>query len=146
FKTLIMARYEPGVMGSFNGKAGTVVSSKWKSIKTIRAKGPSTRKNDAPGQVEQQARFSLALNFVRNMGELFNTTFANFTTRMTAQNAVMKLIANDAITGDYPNFTIDYSKVTVSKGSLKVENRQNITLTVAAGILKWQWKFVPRSF
>jgi hypothetical protein len=141
-----MARFKDGLLGAFSGRAGNIVGSTWRRIRVVKAAGPSTRVNDSPAQVVQQARFSLAFRFVRTMSDLFGFTFKNFADEMTPQNYAMKLVVNEAVTGDYPNFSIDYSMVRISQGSLKPEKKQSIALSVAAGILTWRWNFVQKTF
>ena len=139
-----MARFKDGLLGAFTGKAGNIVASMWRNIRVVKAAGPSTRNNNSPAQVEQQARFNLASSFVRNMSELFDLTYESVADQMTAQNKAIGAVVKEAIIGDYPNFTIDYPEVVVSRGSLKKERKQDITVTVAAGILTWKWKYVQR--
>jgi hypothetical protein len=132
-----MGKLDKGILGGFNGKVGTVIGGKWRGVEYIRHKGPSKRKNNSPGQVEQQARFARAFKFVRRMSKLFKITFRNYAQQMTARNNALAVTVKEAIIGDYPNFEIDYSKVLISRGILETE--LNATVTSAAGILTWKW-------
>jgi hypothetical protein len=138
-----MARFEHDVLGKFRGKVGGVVGSAWRGIKYVRAKGPSTRKNDSPAQIEQQAKFSVAARFVRRMNRLFKITYRTNTDRMTARNSAVGSILSNAIVGVYPDFSIDYSKVLISQGGLDNEPVTTLSITEAAGVLTWHWNFDP---
>jgi hypothetical protein len=137
-----MGKYDSGILGGFRGKIGTVVGGKWKGIEYMRFKGPSKRKNNAPGQIEQQAKFALATDMVSNMSDLFKITYKSYEQQMTARNKAVSGIVNDAITGTYPDFRIDFSKVLISKG--KLHTQLSPSMAVSAGILTWQWKYDGR--
>jgi hypothetical protein len=138
----MMGKYDSGILGGFRGKIGTVVGGKWKGIEYMRFKGPSKRKNNAPRQIEQQAKFTLATDIVSNMSDLFKITYKSYEQQMTARNKAVSGIVNDAITGAYPDFAIDFSKVMISRGKLNTE--LSPSLTVSAGILTWQWTYNGR--
>src|SRR5687767_4676020 len=116
-----MGKLNAGILGGFIGKVGTVVGGKWKGIEYMRFKGPSKKKNNAPRQIEQQAKFALATDMVSNMSDLFKITYKSYEQQMTARNKAVSGIVNDAITGTYPDFAIDFSKVLISKGKLNTE-------------------------
>jgi hypothetical protein len=137
-----MGKLNAGILGGFIGKVGTVVGGKWKGIEYMRFKGPSKKKNNAPRQIEQQAKFALATDMVSNMSDLFKITYKSYEQQMTARNKAVSGIVNDAITGTYPDFAIDFSKVLISKGKLNTE--LSPSLAVSAGILTWQWTFNGR--
>ena len=134
-----MGKIDTGILGGFKGKVGTVVGGKWRGVEYMRSKGPSKRKNNSPAQLEQQAKFALAVSFVRNMSDLFKITFKNYAQQMTARNKALAGTITKAITGVYPDFTIDYSQVLISRGGLKVE--LSPTLSVTGGTINWQWTF-----
>jgi len=133
-----MGKLEKGILGGFIGKVGTVIGGRYRGLDYMKSKGPSTRKNNAPAQLEQKAKFALAFKFARRMRKLFSITFDNKAAVMTANNYGLGRVIAESVTGVYPNFTIDYSKVPISRGSLELEPQPPV-LSVAAGILKWQW-------
>jgi hypothetical protein len=137
-----MGKFDVGILGGFKGKVGTVIGGKWKGIDYMRHKGPSTRKNNSPGQLVQQLKFALATDLVSYMSDLFKITYKSYEQQMTARNKAVSGIVTDAITGTYPDFAIDYSKVLISRGKLQTES--NPSATVTTGILTWQWKYNGR--
>lgn len=134
-----MGKFDAGILGGFKGKVGTVIGGKWKGIEYMRHKGPSTRKNNSPRQLVQQLKFALATDMVSYMSDLFKITYKSYEQQMTARNKAVSGIVTDAITGTYPDFAIDYSKVLISKGKLQTE--ATLSVAVTAGILTWQWKY-----
>src|SRR5690242_19451263 len=98
-----MARMEDSLYGVFRGKVGGVVGSRWRGRRYLRSKGPATRKNDSPAQVEQQAKFAKAIDFVRRMSRLFKITFKNYAQQKTARNSALSVTVKEAISGVYPD-------------------------------------------
>jgi len=56
-----MAKYEKGIPGPFNGKAGPIVGSSWKGIYIMKSKSKRSGKPPAQAQLVQQSRLSLVL-------------------------------------------------------------------------------------
>lgn len=113
-----MGTIEKGFLGGFNGKLGTAVGSKWKGLNVIRSRPP--RKRTAPPselQLEVQAKFTLMNNFLRPLSDLLDQTFKKTAIGMSGGNKAFSENKN-AITGTAPDFTVDYPKVVLSKGSL----------------------------
>ncbi|HRG24636.1 MAG TPA: DUF6266 family protein [Chitinophagaceae bacterium] len=114
-----MARHAQGILGAFSGKVGTVIGGSWKGIPYMR--GRSLRKKGKKGteaQVSQQARFKLAIDFIRSMGILLDTSYEQSSGK-TIKNLALKQLLEQSIGGEYPDLFIDYGTVYVAKGSLK---------------------------
>ncbi len=134
-----MGKIEQGYLGGFRGKLGTAVGSKWKGINVIRSRPP--KKRTAPPselQLEVQAKFELANRFLRPLNDLLEKTFKKAAVDMSGFNAALSENLPDAIAGDYPNITIDYSKVMLSKGGLAGVPSPAAAST-AAGKLTFTW-------
>jgi hypothetical protein len=131
-----MGKQTAGILMPFKGKVGSVVGSSWRGISVIKFKGPDTRSNNAPKQLDAQTKFSVATNFAKSMTELFKITYKNYAQQMTARNFAVGEFTKNAITGTYPLYTIDYSKALISKGSLHSENA---TTTIQGRVIHWEW-------
>jgi hypothetical protein len=131
-----MAIIENGILGGFSGKVGPVVGARHRGQDTIRSKPPKNRTNNSPKQLIQQAKFSLAVEYVRHLSGLFDITYKQRAGIATPQNVAVSDIVTGAITGDYPDFKIDYPKVMISSGSLQPAPG---TVAVAAGKITWTW-------
>ena len=113
-----MAKLAMGILGGFAGKVGTVVGSFWKGVPTIRAYNPNVSNPNSPAQLEQRAKFSAVIGFLKPLTVFLRTGFKSLAVKMTEFNAAMAYNLDKAITGIYPNFTIDYPKASVSRGNL----------------------------
>ena len=112
-----MGTFEQGYMGPFRGKLGTAVGSKWKGLYVLRSRPPRKRTGPASeSQLEVQAKFLLMTKFLRPLTDLLNQTFKKSAVNMSGAN---KAFAENkkAVTGAYPDFTIDYAKVILSTGN-----------------------------
>ncbi len=114
-----MAKPIEGILGGFSGKIGTVVGSEWNGIQTMR-KVPKFKANRkfTEKQLEQHAKFALATKFFRRFTRLLKITFQRVKGQSGRSTAFGKAL-NAAITGIYPNFSIDYPKVVVAMGKLE---------------------------
>lgn len=138
-----MARYEQGYLGDFSGTLGKAVGSNWKGIPVLRAK-PKKRKNAGTDlQLEQQSKFGLGRSFARAMHNVFTLGFRNQAIKMTGANYGLSLVMNNAIAGTNPNFTIDYSKVLVSQGTLPNETDLKLAVSSNNGVIQFTWEFNP---
>ena len=134
-----------GILGGFSGLVGTVVGGNWNGIDYMRSK-PTKRSaaSYSPAQVDQQLKFGVAMRFLQSLGELPEHTFHRYAVQKTGRNIALSHLLKHAITGDSPAFTIDYSKVLVSRGNLAmapgaaaalgVANRVNFTWTNNTGL------------
>ena len=134
-----MGTFEQGYMGPFRGKLGTAVGSKWKGLYVLRSRPPRKRTGPASeSQLEVQAKFSLMTKFLRPLTDLLNRTFKKSAVNMSGAN---KAFAENkkAVTGVYPDFTIDYAKVILSTGNF--DNAGGPAANSAeAGKLVFTWK------
>lgn len=127
-----------GANGGFSGKAGSVVGSNWKDINYIKGLPKKSNKAPSQAQLEQQARFALVIKTLQPVTKLLNEGFKNGkTARATGYNLALQHLINNAITGTYPNFAIDYSKMVISKGNLIAPS--NPQLAIDAGTLGISW-------
>ena len=107
-----MGKYNQGVLGQFSGKVGPVVGSSWKGIGYLRSNARKKKNRDVSVKTEiQRAKFKLASSFVKAIASLLATTFPDAKARMTGRNNALSSVLQQAITGDYPDLRIEYSKV-----------------------------------
>lgn len=123
-----MARITQGILGGFSGKAGSVVGYQYRGKSYIRGlvNHPSTKKPSL-AQLASRERFKIVQNWRANFTMLFATTFNNHKNDRSAQNAA-HAFNTGIISGEYPNYTIDYTKIVISSGNLP--GLINPTLTV----------------
>ena len=113
-----MGKISQGVLGGFSGKVGNVVGGTWKGIDYMRIKPSNVSNPRTQGQVDQRSKFSTVLRFLQPMTEFLRVGFKLYANKMTQFNNAMSYNLNNAITGAYPSFTIDYANALVSRGNL----------------------------
>ncbi|MBI9069834.1 MAG: hypothetical protein JEZ09_21250 [Salinivirgaceae bacterium] len=113
-----MGKINQGILGGFSGKVGNVIGGNWKGIDYMRVKPASVANPQTEGQVDQRAKFSTVLRFLQPMTDFVRVGFKLYATKMTQFNSAMSFNLKNAITGTYPNFSIDFSKALVSRGAL----------------------------
>jgi hypothetical protein len=134
----IMGTINKGILGGFSGKVGTVIGGTWKGIAYMRSIGTNRVLNPTEKQLSQQLKFALAMRFLQPMAGLLNISFHDFAIRMTGINNALSYTLDNAITGVYPSFEIDYAEALVSRGNLP--NVLGPAVTSGAGsVLTFSW-------
>lgn len=133
-----MAKFLNGAIGTFSGKVGSIIGSSWRDIPYMRGLSKKRTKPFSEAQLAQQQRFKLMGKFLIPLKGLFEIGFAKaYTGESTLFNQVMA-INLPAVTGDYPDFTIDYSKVQFSNGGLLPP--RGVTLTTGENDVTVGWR------
>lgn len=118
-----MGTIKQGILGGFSGKVGTVVGGSWKGISYMRSLAQNVKNPRTEAQMTQRSKFALTLAFLKPITNYVRVGFKPYASKQTAFNAAMSYIVANAISGEYPNHTLDFAKVLVSRGSLfPVEN------------------------
>lgn len=114
-----MAIYVKGALGAFSGKLGNIVGSSWRSIDYLRSLPKPSKKTATAKQIAHRAKFALVVEFLNPLRSFINMGYNDSQEqKMTAFNrATSHLITK--VEGQYPDFTIPYDEVKLSKGSLK---------------------------
>ncbi|MDP2412489.1 DUF6266 family protein [Daejeonella sp.] len=113
-----MGTYKKGILGSFSGKVGTVVGSSWNGIEYMRSLPKPSSKAPTDLQMLQRAKMGMATGFLQPISALISIGYKSLANRQTAFNVATSQLLAEAITGTYPDLTIDYPKVLISKGNL----------------------------
>ena len=113
-----MGKINQGILGGVSGQVGNVIGGTWKGIDYLRIKPSSVANPRTEGQVDQRSKFSTVLQFLQPMTDFLRVGFKLYTNKMTQFNAAMSYNLNNAITGAYPNFMIDYANALVTRGNL----------------------------
>jgi hypothetical protein len=113
-----MGKYNKGILGAFSGKVGTVIGSSWNGIDYMRSLPRPSSKAPSDLQLIHRSKFGLVNGFLGPVSNLVNLGYKSLATRKTGYNVAIAEMMSDAITGIYPDFEIDYTKIFFSKGSL----------------------------
>jgi hypothetical protein len=134
-----MAKLVEGVLGGFRGKVGTVVGNIWKGVATMRVYVASISNPKTAAQLAQRAKFALMVQFMKPLADFVRATFKKLAIKKTAFNAAVSYNLKRAITGTYPDYDVDYTKVLVSQGTLPGALNPEVTATVA-GEIGFTWE------
>lgn len=133
-----MGRISKGILGGFSGTVGTVVGGSWKGIDYMRSQSARRTGSFTQAQLEQQAKFALMIRFLRSMMGLLMISFRNYAVKMTGYNNAVSYNLKNAITGTYPNYSIDYGQVLISRGDLPNVLAPIVTAAASSGV-KFDW-------
>lgn len=133
-----MGRIINGANGGFSGKAGSIIGSSWKSINYIKGLYKKRTKPATQAQLEQQAKFSLLMKFLVPINPFLKIGFAHKkSNKAIPTNVAFQTNLATAVTGVYPDYTLDYAQIRLADGSLY--GAGNVTATYESGemILTW---------
>ncbi|QNN41500.1 DUF6266 family protein [Pedobacter roseus] len=134
-----MATYSKGANGAFSGKVGSIVGSNWRGVDYLKSLPKKSNKQSSDLQLAQRRKFALAPIYLSPIKDILNIGFKDKQlNKTTGYNAAVKIFLNNAIVGDYPDFTIDFSQIVLSKGSLSVFHGLSAVLQGTDIVLSWQ--------
>src|SRR5690606_8816424 len=106
-----------GANGGFKGKAGSVIGSSWKSIDYIKGLYKKRTKPATEEQLMQQAKFTLLMRFLLPLKVFIRIGYGQRKTDThTPMNVAFQETLVRTISGDYPDYTLDYSQVRIAEG------------------------------
>ncbi|RWU10612.1 DUF6266 family protein [Pedobacter chitinilyticus] len=124
-----------GGNGAFSGKAGSFIGSNWKNVSYIKGIPRLSSKPPTDKQKAQRARFALVLAFLSPIKEIVKIGFqAQEKQKASAFNLAIQHALNFAIVCDYPDYSLDLSKVLLAKGSLTAPAGIALTSPAAAKV------------
>ena len=132
-----MGTISKGILGGFSGTVGTVIGGTWKGITYMRSKPDSKTRVSSPAQAAQRAKFAEIVGFESTMTSLVETSFKSYAVKMTGYNNAVSYNLKNAVTGKFPDYTIDYSMALVSRGDLP--NASSPAATATNGIVYFTW-------
>ncbi|WP_158796636.1 DUF6266 family protein [Pedobacter sp. L105] len=140
-------RTKAPIIGDISGKVGTVVLSTWRGLNIIK-EVPSTRKNKkVPEKVAQQnGLFKIVSQFLEFSGnDIIKRGYQlRKKENMTAFNFATSYHMLNAVTGTFPNFSIDLSKVKFSRPLNSTQKGWNaVFIEDENGDLKVKWELNP---
>jgi len=133
-----MGKISQGVLGGFSGKVGNVVGGSWKGIDYMRIMPASVANPRTQGQVDQRSKFSTVLRFLQPITDFLRVGFKLYAKKMTQFNNAMSFNLLNAITGAYPNYSIDYPNALISRGNLTGALNPAV-LSTSPGSVDFSW-------
>lgn len=141
-----MASIKYGILGPIIGKISNLVTYIRYGVPVVRTK-PKKKSKKAKRSIAQQAvnlRFLMVKKFVAVIREFINVgyQFDVADTPRIPENGAVSYLLKEAVTGVYPDYEMDFSKVLVSKGKLPVP--LNPTVKLDGDTLKFRWTVDPK--
>lgn len=136
-----MAKLTKGIFGPISGKLGPVVGASWKGIAYLREapKVKKKKRSRTPAQIANEMKFKFVHQWLVPFYPYVTVGFSTQAKDKTELNAAFSANYHRAISGQYPNLTVDYSKVVISAGKLPPLNGPEISLTGADTLeISWQ--------
>ena len=135
-----MGKLVIGILGGFSGTVGTVVgSTNKKGDDIIRAKTKRPRTSNTEGQANQRTKFGLVTAFMQAINFILKFSFKQVAgDTMSSYNYACQYALKNAITGQAPDFELDYSKVLISEGQLSRETKASAELV--DGKVNFHWE------
>ncbi|MFD1628836.1 DUF6266 family protein [Pseudopedobacter beijingensis] len=116
-----MGFYKKGANGNVLGKFGSVIGSRWRGKHYLKGLPERSSKGPSEDQIAHRAKFAMCSKYLQPIKEILNVGYRDKTMkRMSAYNLASRLLLNECITGEYPNYIVDFSIMKLSAGSLVV--------------------------
>ncbi|HEY4148596.1 MAG TPA: DUF6266 family protein [Chitinophagaceae bacterium] len=108
----------PGLLFGISGTMGGMVYTSWKGKPGVRSKPKKSSTPPTRAQEAQRLRFALVNKCLLPARSLINLGFRSAARHMTELNMAASLALKNAITGAFPDYQIDYSRLLLSQGAL----------------------------
>lgn len=131
-----MAQFNSPVFGKISGKHGTAVAAVRKDgtciLKVYRvASNPNTQ-----GQKNQRGKFGFVMKELNCFRKLFTVTFGG----QYGINRAVSLAMKTCVSGEFPDFRIDYSHLQLAVGNLAIPATQSLEKQ-ADKVFKLTWSY-----
>lgn len=117
-----MAQHKPGVAGEVRGKIGRVVYSKWRKKRVAKETPKRTWKPPSLALRTQRAKFKTNSTFLKQFVEVIQVGFPPDKSNINGWAKAVKYNIKNVITGTFPDYSIDISKIMLSHGPLDQVN------------------------
>jgi len=134
-----MGKLNMGILGGFTGTVGTVIGSgNRKGDDLIRVKSKKPRNSNSEGQVNQRTKFGLVTAFMQAINFILKFSFKVVSgDTMSSYNYACQYALKNAITGEAPDFELDYSAVLISDGDLSLVTGATASLVDNKAMYQW---------
>lgn len=133
-----MGTIKKGIIGGFSGKVGPVIGSSWKGKPYMKGRPEKVANPRTQAQLDHRGKFASVIQFLSPMKAFLSAGFIEMAIDMTAFNAAMSYNYHHAVKGIYPGFSIDYSIVRVSQGTLA--GALNPRVSASEGQVHFAWQ------
>lgn len=110
-----MAILEQGLIGTFTGKMGSLVISKWKNKYVGKSKPKASSKPASAIQLDYRSKFKLIGKFLRQFRSVISAGYQSSQIGRTNYNESMSYNLLNSISGIYPDYKLNYANVKLSE-------------------------------
>ncbi|MES2653378.1 MAG: DUF6266 family protein [Bacteroidota bacterium] len=141
-----MGNYSKGANGTISGKFGSVVGSSWRGIDYLRGLPKKSKKPISDLQLAVRAKFALSAAQLSPIKDVLYIGFGDKKlSTITGYNAAVRVFISTCILGEYPDYTVAYPKMQLSKGGGVTPQLKHVSLEVdGGGMLTLNWTYVPK--
>ncbi|SFG62344.1 DUF6266 family protein [Pedobacter insulae] len=138
-----MGNYSKGANGTISGKFGSVVGSSWRKVNYLRSLPKKSAKKASELQLAVQAKFTLSAAMLSPIKDILSLGFGDKKLGgLTGYNAAVRAFITTAIEGDYPDYTVSYPTMQLSKGTLAPLRQLHMLLE--GNMLTINWIFIEK--
>lgn len=133
-----MARLKNGILGHITGRVGDMIYYMLNGKLVARNISKISTVPPSELQLASRARFAIANSFTKSVKNFVKVSFGE--AKGPGQNAYNKAISTvllNALSGEYPEYTLDYSKVILSLGSLQPARESSAELENGEVVFTW---------
>lgn len=123
------------IFGTLSGKIGNVVVYERNGKQIVRS-NPKQRDPKTPAQLAHRLKFSLANKGLSPLNNVIKIGFKN------SEKSYRKLVGeayHNAIIGEYPNFSMDYSRIQVAEGKVQLPSNIQMSYEESSNIVGFIW-------
>ncbi len=121
-----------------SGRIGDKIYCVRNGISYVRSLPKKTTIAPTEKQLIQRVKFSLVMSFLAPIISILNESYQKINPRKTGTKMAANQIFENALTGEYPHFEIDYSKVNLVRGSLNAP-MSKMTYVAGSNELDFTW-------
>lgn len=133
-----MAKLTSGIFGPISGKVGGLVGASWKNISYVRSKPQKTIKPPTEAQIACREKFRFLQELLIPFYPYITIGFKNMARGKTEINVAFPENCTRSIVGTYPNLSVDYALLRLSKGTLPPLISAEASL-VGSDLIKVTW-------
>ncbi|WP_316817983.1 DUF6266 family protein [Pedobacter nyackensis] len=127
-----------GILGGFRKKVGNISGAFWRDLNVIKSLPRKSNKPPTQTQLDQRMKFGLVTAFLSIMSEFIDEGYRTGNGSTSPMNDAVAYHLKNAVTGVAPNFTLDYTKFSFSKGKLSVPSVSTVD-TAAPASVDFNW-------
>lgn len=133
-----MAKLKSGILGGISGTIGNIIGGNWRGIDYIRSKPANVKDRNTEAQQNQRKRFRIMITFLKKAKVFVNIGFRNSGRARTPINAAMSKNIKEAVSGVFPDISLDPSKLILAEGNLFGARNYGMDLgTAGSAIITW---------